>query len=45
MFCTEPRAVPFKSVGGRGGGGGGTEGFLKGGRGLILNSFIPLDYI
>ena len=29
-FCI--RAVPFKSVG-----GGGTEGFLKGGRGRILN--------
>ena len=28
------RAVPFKSVGG----GGGTEGFLKGGRGRILIS-------
>ena len=27
------RAVPFKSMGG----GGGTEGFLKGGRGRILN--------
>ena len=31
--------------GGGGGGVGGTEGFLKGGRGRILKEFIPLDMI
>ena len=42
------RGIPFKSVrggGGRGKGGGGPGGFLKGGRGRILNLFIPLDCI
>ena len=34
------RAVQFKSVG-----VGGTEGFLKGGEGLIPNYFFPFDYI
>ena len=39
MLIAAVRAIPLKSVG-----GGGTKGFLKGGRGRILNYFIPLEY-